>query len=187
MNQQKVIIDGVGSYIPERVVKNEAFLDSEFYQENGEKFEAENLEIIQKFEKITGIRERRYANDDQKTSDLAAIAAQRALESSSIDKEDLDYIIVAHNFGDISPNSNRSDFMPSLAARVKNHLDIFDSDLLIIVTSPLRFVDIQIYKYIELSSSLLLESLAKKKNFTIKNYFQESLSIVVKKKKLQKI
>ncbi len=124
MNEIKAIINGVGSCIPDQVVKNEDFLNSEFFQENGEKFETENLEIIQKFEKITGIKERRYANDNQTASDLAAIAAQRALDNSTIDAEDLDYIIVAHNFGDITPDSNRSDFMPSLAARVKNKLDI---------------------------------------------------------------
>lgn len=124
MTMRKVIINGVGSCIPERVVKNEAFLGSEFYQETGEPFEAENLEIIRKFEKITGIRERRYANDDQNASDLAAIAAQRALDNSNISGEDLDYIIVAHNFGDIEHGSNTTDLLPSLAARVKHKLGI---------------------------------------------------------------
>lgn len=124
MSEIKVVIDGVGSCIPDTVVKNEDFLNSEFYQESGERFEAENEEIIQKFESITGIRERRYANADQTTSDLAAIAASRALEKSSIDAESLDYIIMAHNFGDMKLGSNRSDFMPSLAARVKNALEI---------------------------------------------------------------
>lgn len=123
---RKVIINGVGSCIPDNVVKNEDFLNSEFYQDNGEPFEAENLEIIRKFEKITGIRERRYANESQNASDLAAIAAQRAIENSSIDAEDLDYIIVAHNFGDIDHGSNRTDMMPSLAARVKHKLGIMN-------------------------------------------------------------
>lgn len=124
MMKRKVIINGVGSCIPERVVKNEDFLNSEFYQENGEPFTADNLEIIQKFEKITGIKERRYANDNENASDLAAKAAQRAIDNSNIDGEDLDYIIVAHNFGDITPDSNRIDMMPSLAARVKHKLGI---------------------------------------------------------------
>ena len=79
MSEIKVVIDGVGSCIPDRVVKNEDFLNSDFYQENGERFEAENDVIIQKFESITGIRERRYANDNQNSSDLAAIAAEKAL------------------------------------------------------------------------------------------------------------
>jgi 3-oxoacyl-[acyl-carrier-protein] synthase-3 len=124
MTKRKVIINGVGSCIPGRVVKNEDFLDAEFYQENGEAFTADNGEIIHKFEKITGIRERRYAEDNQKASDLAGLAAQRALNNSTISGEDLDYIIVAHNFGDITHGSNRIDMMPSLAARVKHILGI---------------------------------------------------------------
>ena len=124
MSNIKVVIDGVGSCIPDKVMKNEDFINSEFYQENGERFETENDVIIQKFESITGIKERRYANEDQTTSDLAAIAAERALSKSSIDAEALDYIIMAHNFGDMKFGSNRSDFMPSLAARVKNKLGI---------------------------------------------------------------
>ena len=124
MSDIKVIIDGAGSCIPDKVVKNEDFLNAEFYQENGERFEAENEVIIQKFESITGIRERRYANDDQTTSDLAAIAAERALAKSTVAAEELDYIIMAQNFGDVKLGSNRSDMMPSLAARVKNKLGI---------------------------------------------------------------
>ncbi|MCP5104069.1 MAG: ketoacyl-ACP synthase III, partial [bacterium] len=51
-------------------------------------------------------------------------AAKNALESSGIDKESLDYIIVAHNFGDVQITNKRSDFVPSLAARVKHKLGI---------------------------------------------------------------
>jgi len=124
MSEIKVVIDGVGSCIPDNVVKNEDFLNFEFYQENGERFEEGNDVIIQKFESITGIKERRYANEDQTTSDLAAIAAQRALSKSSVDAEALDYIIMAQNFGDIAFGTNRPNMMPSLAARVKNKLRI---------------------------------------------------------------
>lgn len=126
MSDRRVIINGVGSCIPERVVKNEDFLNAEFYQENGEKFDADNLEIIRKFEKITGIKERRYAEDGQKASDLATIAAKRALENSTVGAEDLDYIIVAHNFGDIEHGTFRTDMMPSLASRVKHNLGIIN-------------------------------------------------------------
>lgn len=119
-----VIFDGVGSYVPPRVVKNEDFLNAEFYQENGEKFPDENPVIIRKFEKITGIKERRYAEEGQSCSDLAALAAEDALKNSSLTGEDLDYIIVAHNFGNINWDDNRIDMMPSLAARVKHKLGI---------------------------------------------------------------
>jgi len=46
------------------------------------------------------------------------------LESSKVDKESLDYIIVAHNFGDVRADNKRSDFVPSLASRVKQKLGI---------------------------------------------------------------
>ncbi|MCK4774552.1 MAG: ketoacyl-ACP synthase III, partial [Candidatus Krumholzibacteria bacterium] len=51
-------------------------------------------------------------------------AAKDALDSSGIDKESLDYVIVAHNFGDVTPGNRRSDFVPTLAARVKHRLQI---------------------------------------------------------------
>jgi 3-oxoacyl-[acyl-carrier-protein] synthase III len=57
-------------------------------------------------------------------SDLAHLAAAAALQSSAIDPESLDYIIVAHNFGDVRAGNVRSDFVPSLAARVKHKLGI---------------------------------------------------------------
>src|SRR5690606_2262471 len=43
---------------------------------------------------------------------------------ANIDKETLDYIIVAHNFGDILKNNQKSDMVPTLAARVKHKLQI---------------------------------------------------------------
>lgn len=125
----KVIINGVGSCLPERVVKNEDFLISEFYQENGEPFPMSNEVIIQKFEKITGIKERRYALPGQLCSDLAAEAAREALNRSSIDQEDLDYIIFAQNFGELDDEANLVDVMPSLAGRVKHRLGITNPDV----------------------------------------------------------
>ncbi|NVK86451.1 MAG: ketoacyl-ACP synthase III, partial [Cytophagia bacterium] len=119
-----VIINGVGSCIPDQVVKNEDFLQHEFYQENGEGFPYANDVIIKKFQQITGIEERRYAKKGQFNSDLASIAAKNALANSSVSKEELDYIIFAHNFGDLDDDSNRIDIMPSLAAKVKHQLAI---------------------------------------------------------------
>jgi 3-oxoacyl-[acyl-carrier-protein] synthase-3 len=68
--------------------------------------------------------ERRYAEDHLTTSDIAAIAAQRAIDSAAIDAETIDYIILAHNFGDVKKGSIQSDSVPSLATRVKNKLRI---------------------------------------------------------------
>jgi 3-oxoacyl-[acyl-carrier-protein] synthase-3 len=117
-------IVGSGSYIPTVQVKNEHFLNHEFFEPNGQKIETSPEVIIEKFKDITGITERKYASDDQVNSDLAYLAAKDALESSKIDKESLDYIIVAHNFGDVKQNSTLTNQLPSLAAKVKNLLQI---------------------------------------------------------------
>ena len=118
------IIKGSGCYIPEKRVLNEDFLNNEFYDSDGNKINTPNEEIIKKFEKITEIRERRYVTDDLKASDIAYFAAKDAIINSEIDKESLDYIIVAHNFGDVQSNNRKSDLVPSLAARVKSKLGI---------------------------------------------------------------
>jgi 3-oxoacyl-[acyl-carrier-protein] synthase III len=118
------VIVGTGSYQPVRRVFNEDFLDRTFFGANGEPLAKSNQETIGKLAEITGIRERRYVGDEQNTSDIAALAAADALQSSGIDKESLDYIIVAHNFGDVRAGNVRSDFVPSLAARVKHKLAI---------------------------------------------------------------
>src|SRR5690606_22531449 len=51
-------------------------------------------------------------------------AGRNALESARIDQETLDYIIVAHNFGDVRKDNQRTDMVPTLAARVKQKLGI---------------------------------------------------------------
>jgi len=121
------IISGTGSYIPTEIVKNNDFLGNEFYDESGGKIDKPSYEIIQKFEEITGIIERRYVTDNLVASDIAFFAAEDALESSMADRESLDYIIVAHNFGDVRADNKRSDFVPSLSARVKHKLKIKNS------------------------------------------------------------
>ena len=118
------VIVGSGSYIPPRVVRNEDFLKNDFYDPAGQKYDKSNDEIISKLKEITGITERRYVDDNLVNSDMALIAAENALKSSGIDPESLDYIIVAHNFGDIKNDNRRSEFVPSLAARVKHSLRI---------------------------------------------------------------
>lgn len=118
------IITGSGHFLPERIVKNSDFLNYEFYDEAGIRIEKPNQEIIQKFQEITEIEERRYAENDLYTSDIATIAAQRAIEDAGIDKEDLDYVIVANNYGDIDAEHRQVDNMPSIATRVKHKLGI---------------------------------------------------------------
>jgi 3-oxoacyl-[acyl-carrier-protein] synthase-3 len=122
--RNRSIIVGTGSYVPTRNVCNADFLGHEFYDASGIRFARPTSEIIEQFEKITGIRERRWVTDDLVASDIAFLAAEESLASSGIDRESLDYVIVAHNFGDVRPENRRSDFVPSLAARVKARLKI---------------------------------------------------------------
>lgn len=125
MDQTKYsVIIGSGSYIPSRRVTNEAFMENVFFSSDGNVLPKRNDEIIRQFEQITGISERRYVTDELVASDIGFFAARDALESAQIDPETLDYIIVAHNFGDISEATRRSEFVPALASRIKHHLGI---------------------------------------------------------------
>ena len=122
------VIKGSGSYIPEKVVPNSDFLKNEFFDANGAKFDKTNEEIIEKFQQITEIEERRFVDEDLVSSDMGFFAAEQALKSSGIDKESFDYIIVAHNFGDVKADNKRSDFVPSIAARIKHKLEIVNPE-----------------------------------------------------------
>lgn len=124
MNNRSTIIAASGSYLPPNNVPNSKFLSSDFYTEDGERFNRTNQEIIEKFEDITTIGNRLYADDEHVTSDIAYFAAKKALKSGSFDKESLDYIIVAHNFGDLNKSSTQVDIVPSIASRVKALLGI---------------------------------------------------------------
>ena len=122
------VITGTGNYIPSKRIRNEDFLTNEFYDTDGKKLDKTNQEIINKLLEISTIKERRYVTDDLVTSDIAYYAAIDAIKSANIDKEELDYIIVAHNFGDVKNDNKRLDIVPSLAARVKHKLEIKNSD-----------------------------------------------------------
>lgn len=117
-------ITGTGSYIPSQVTANSSFSKHEFLNADGSPFKHANEVIIQKFKAITGIEQRRYVNDQYTTSDIAFFAAEKAIEDAKIDKETIDYIIVAHNFGDIKKGTIQSDMVPSIASRVKHSLKI---------------------------------------------------------------
>jgi 3-oxoacyl-[acyl-carrier-protein] synthase-3 len=56
---------------------------------------------LENLKEITGIEERRYVGSNLCTSDIAFFAAQKAIENAKVDPETLDYIILAHNFGDV--------------------------------------------------------------------------------------
>lgn len=82
MSVMRAVISGVGSYLPERVVTNHDLA----------KIVDTSDEWIRS---RSGIAERRFAADDQTTSDLATIAARRALDAAGLEPDDIGLIIVA--------------------------------------------------------------------------------------------
>ena len=84
----KVGILGLGSYLPERKVTN---FDLEKVLDTSDEW----------IRTRTGIVERRMAEENQTTSDLAAIAAKRALEDAKLTPDDIDLIIVGTNSPDM--------------------------------------------------------------------------------------
>jgi 3-oxoacyl-[acyl-carrier-protein] synthase-3 len=121
---RRTVITGTGSYLPPRKVANAEFLDRHFHDAQGRRIKQPAAETIAKFASITGITERRWVSDDLVASDIAAEAAAQALADSGLDPETLDYVVVAHNFGDVEAGNRRSDLVPSLASRVKARLGI---------------------------------------------------------------
>ncbi len=117
-------ITGTGSYIPDKIVKNKDFEENLFLDSDGSKYDFSNSKIIEKFQSITGIEERRYVDHELTTSDIATIASERAIKDADIDKEMIDYIIFAHNFGDVEYGSNQYKMLPSLASKVKAKLKL---------------------------------------------------------------
>lgn len=99
-------IIGTGSYTPDTVYTNE-------YLETIVPTSAQWI-----FENV-GIKERRIAAPDQATSDLAAIAGQRAIDDAGLKNSDIDLIIVAT----ATPDRKA----PSTAAFVQNKLRAFNA------------------------------------------------------------
>ena len=123
-NKLATVITGTGSYIPEFVKSNRDFTGHNFFAEDNTALGIEPHIIVEKFKKITGIEERRYAPSNIESSDMAAIAAQKAIEDAGCDPETIDQIIVAHNFGNVTKHTIQTDVLPALASRVKHALNI---------------------------------------------------------------
>ena len=75
-------IAGIGVYVPETVLTNEAL---------AKKFNT----TVERIESLSGVRERHVADEHMATSDLAVIAAQRALADAGIGADDVDLVILA--------------------------------------------------------------------------------------------
>lgn len=95
------LIIGTGSYLPERVLTN---------RDLEKRVDTSDQWIMER----TGIRERRIASDKEAASDLAVVAARRALEMAQVKATELDLIVVATGTPDM--------LFPSTACLVQNHI-----------------------------------------------------------------
>ena len=76
------ILRGIGSYVPSRRVDN---------HELSEKVDTSDEWITSR----TGIKERRFAGEEENTSDLALRASQRAIDMAGVSLDDIDLVLVA--------------------------------------------------------------------------------------------
>lgn len=105
-------ITGTGHYVPERVLSNlelEAMVDTS------------DAWIVER----TGIHERRIAADGEASSDMAAVAARRALEAAGVSATDLDLILV----GTVTPDTPLPATAMWLAAKIGARDDCPSMDL----------------------------------------------------------
>ncbi|PDW63119.1 3-oxoacyl-ACP synthase [Helicobacter pylori] len=75
-------LKSIAMHIPSECVKNAEF--QQFLDTSDEWIE-----------KRTGIKERRFANDEEKSSDLGVIAAKQAIERAHLTPKDIDLVVVA--------------------------------------------------------------------------------------------
>ena len=100
---KRSVVRGIGSYLPEKVLTNS---DLAAMVDTSDEW------IVQR----TGIRERHIAAEGELTSDLATVAARRALENAGIDAKDVDLIVV----GTSTPDHT----FPATAVTVQDKLGI---------------------------------------------------------------
>lgn len=122
---------GVGSYAPERIVTNDDFAKT---------LDTSDEWIFSR----TGIRERRFARDDEFTSDMGAAAARKALADAGLTVNDVDYVLV----GTATPDN----MFPSTAGWVTKLLGITDVGALDVSTACTGFI------YVCEIASALIES-----------------------------
>ena len=97
------MITGVGSYLPTNKCSNESL--SNFVDTSDEWIS-----------KRSGIKNRHFVADNEKTSDMAFFAANKALENAQISKNDIDLIVLATT----TPDNT----FPSTATLVQKKLEI---------------------------------------------------------------
>ena len=102
---KRSIVAGCGSYLPERVVTN---------GELAERVDTSDEWIVAR----TGIRQRHIAAEGEVTSDLAFLAAERALEHAGIPASDLDLLVLATTTPDQT--------FPATATKVQHRLGMIN-------------------------------------------------------------
>ena len=97
IHQRRVasVIAGIGKYVPENIMTSE-------YIEKKIGFEEKFNMPLGSIEKISGVRERRYAAPNQVSSDMAYEASKMALERAGVTPEELDCVIFASASHDIA-------------------------------------------------------------------------------------
>ncbi|GAA0433098.1 beta-ketoacyl-ACP synthase III [Lentibacillus halophilus] len=128
---------GTGHYVPDHVVTNKDL----------EKIVDTNDEWIRT---RTGIEERRIANDDVNTSDMAYYAAKNALDESGVQVEDLDMILVATVTPDTPFPSVSCMLQDRLGARTIPAMDISAacSGFMYGVITAKQFLETNAYRHI---------------------------------------
>ena len=103
MTKIQSIVRGVGGYLPERVMTNDDL---------AKLVDTSDEWIVQR----TGIRQRHIAAEGEVTSDLALVAAKRALENAGLEASDIDLIVVGTTTPDMT--------FPATAAILQQKLGI---------------------------------------------------------------
>ncbi|MEQ8447449.1 MAG: beta-ketoacyl-ACP synthase III [Pelagibacterium sp.] len=103
MTKIQSVVRGVGGYLPERIMTNDDL---------AKVVDTSDEWIVQR----TGIRQRHIAAEGEYTSDLALVAAQRALEKAGMDASEIDLIVV----GTTTPDRT----FPATAAILQQKLGI---------------------------------------------------------------
>lgn len=104
-------ITGTGSYLPEKIMTNN---DLAKFVDTSDSWITER----------SGIKKRHYIADNQATSDMGVIAAQRAIQASGLDKNDIDMIICATTTPDLIFPATASIIQRKLG--IDNHCPAFD-------------------------------------------------------------
>ena len=113
-------ISGVGSFFPDQVVSSkDLFADLQTEARFGISHDWMDTKI--------GVRERRYAPDSSKPSELALVAAHRAIEDAGIQTRDLDTIIYCGIVGDQIEPSTAHNIQAELGATNAECLDVHNA------------------------------------------------------------